>query len=229
MKASAKIILNSIDRVKQNLTLANFLYDRNESVIERVAKGRRRITWATSGTRPELSDAASSNIGEYLTFVRGRHYQFMLRDGSLIQISYDLSANDDVFQSRLVWYPCPVSFDPEELEFASIDELVETAPLDVLGCRAPLRFDYAPNQIADNHSCTHLHLGMEDLRLPVQRPFEPSRFIRLIMRTAYPQLWRETTFFRDVEDWGAQDRLDQDDRAYGALSWQVIVGEPQPA
>lgn len=223
MRSTAKTVLNSIEKIRHDLAAAGLLYDHNDSVMERTAKGRRRITWATSGTRPELSSAVESNIGEYLAFLRGRHYQFRLTDGALIQISYDLTPRDDVYQSRLVWYPCPVSFAPEELEIAPLDEIVETAPTDLIGCRAPLRFDYSPDQIAENHSCTHLHLGMENLRFPVQRPLEPNRFMRLIIRTAYPEFWGATTLFREVEDWGAQDRLDAEDRTHGAVTWNTTA------
>ncbi|SES67205.1 hypothetical protein SAMN05216412_101180 [Nitrosospira multiformis] len=224
MKATPKAILSSFESLKQRLAECNLLRDWNGSVIERSERGRQRITWATTGTRPELSDISTSNIKEYLLFLEGRHFQFMLTDGSLIQMSYDVqTTRNEIKTSRLVWYPCPVVFSPEELEFATINELVLTSPVETLSMQAPLRFDYSPEQEAENHSCTHLHLGTENFRMPVQRALEPSRFMRLIIRTAYPKIWSEFAHFREAEDWGSADRLTDDDKLFGSLSWHLPI------
>jgi len=220
-----KRLRDSFALIKDNLSRAGLLYDWNETVCEKAPIGR-RITWATTSTRPDLSDASNSNIDEYLTFLIGRHYHYLLSDGSMIQMSYDLDSRNEVKQSRLVWYPCPVIFLAEELEYSSIEELVRTSPLEQIGCRAPLRFDYAPHQATNNHSTTHLHLGMEDFRLPVQRPLEPSRFVRLIIRSAYPRVWSQLDCFKTAEDWNSTDGLDEDDKIHGSISWMLPVGAP---
>jgi len=217
-----KKLRDSFAIIKGSLSQAGILYDWNETVCEKAPIGR-RITWATTSTRPDLLDASNSNIDEYLTFLEGRHYHYLLSDGSMIQMSYDLSTRNEVKQSRLVWYPCPVVFSPEELEYSSIDELVRTSPLEQIACRSPLRFDYAPHQAKDNHSTTHLHLGMEDFRLPVQRPLEPTRFARLIIRAAYPRIWNTLDCFRNSEDWSSADGLDEDDQICGSISWRCSV------
>ncbi|MCU9949521.1 DUF2290 domain-containing protein [Pseudomonas sp. PDM13] len=223
MRASQPTIITAINNVKSILQRAGLLYDYNDCIAERVAQGKVRVTWSTATTRPDLTDIPDSNIKEYLIYLSGRHFNFQLFDGSLIQISYDIKSGS-IVQSRLVWFPCPVSFEPEELEYASLEELIRTAPNENIHCRAPLRFDYAPHQAADNHSSTHVHLGMENFRLPVQRPMEPRRFIRFIVRTAYPDVWSSPEFIRDdVENWSAQDRLDEDDKIYGSLNWNIPI------
>ncbi|CAM5399475.1 hypothetical protein TMEC54S_02566 [Thauera mechernichensis] len=224
MRTTEKRLRDSFAQIKDNLSHAGLLYDWNETVCEKAPIGR-RITWATTSTRPDLSDASNSNIDEYLTFLIGRHYHYLLSDGSMIQMSYDLDTRNEVKQSRLVWYPCPVIFLPEELEYSSIEELVRTSPLEQIGCRSPLRFDYAPHQATNNHSTTHLHLGMEDFRFPVQRPLEPSRFARLIIRSAYPRIWSTLDCFKTAEDWNSADGLDEEDQIYGSISWlRPVVG-----
>lgn len=224
MKATPKAIIAAFDLIKQQLLDCNLLADWNPSVIERLSKGVNRVTWATVGTRPELTDISNSSVQEYLLFLEGRHFQFRLVDGSFFQLSYDVkSQNDEISQSRLVWYPCPVAFSPEELEIASLSEIIQTSPINTLALQAPLRFDFAPNQEADNHSSTHLHLGKEDFRLPVQRALEPSRFVRFIIRSAYPHAWKEFPCFREAEDWGFADKLQEDDKLVGAISWQLPI------
>jgi hypothetical protein len=219
MKASESAIRTSFSLIKKNLSDCGLLYSWNDSVVERLSRREKRITWATSGTRPDISSASISTISEYLMFLDGNHYQFRLNDGSLIQLSYDIDGRGYVKQSRLVWYPCPVQFSLEELEYASITELVLHAPNETIVCRAPLRFDFSPDQAKSNHSSSHMHLGMEEFRLPVHRALEPSRFIRLIIRTMYPKIWEEFPVFKFTEDWSTQDRLGSDDRAFGFLGW----------
>jgi hypothetical protein len=223
MKASEAAIQASINAVKKNLDDAGLLYDWNNCTVVRISNRRKRITWATSLVRPDLTSYAISNIGEYLQFLDGRHYQFLLNDGSLIQLSYDFDRGGDITQSRLVWYPCPVQFAPEELEYETIRELILSAPTETIACNAPIRLDFSPDQITHNHSSTHIHLGMEEFRLPVHRAMEPSRFIRFIIKTIYPKVWDAYPVFKNSEDWSAQDRLSNDDRLYGYLGWHLPI------
>ncbi|WP_373889341.1 DUF2290 domain-containing protein [Massilia sp. TS11] len=224
MHANANSIIQSLESLKARLHEAGILYDWNPSIREAVRHGVSRVTWATNGTRPDLSGVTVSNISEYLAFLAGRHFQFQLTDGSLIQMSYDIrNQSSEVVSSRLVWYPCPIEFSQEELTYASLEEMILSSPTELLSLQAPLRFDFAPHQIGPNHSATHLHMGKEDFRLPVQRAMEPSRFMRLVIRTAYPQVWEQTELFNTVENWGAQDRLSADDQSCGALTWTIPV------
>jgi len=223
MKASPKRIFLCIESIGVNLNAVGLLYDKNKSVIEKSRNGKQRITWAVEGTRPDFLTNSNSNIGEYVELLKGRNYQFLLIDGSFIQFSYEVDSRNNITSSRLVWYPCPVEFVQAELEYATIDELVLTSPLEKVLCKPPLRLDFAPHQIKENHSSTHLHLGMENFRLPVCRAMEPARFIRLIIRTIYPDIWGSTTNFRNVADWSASDRLSEEDKIMGFLSWQSPV------
>lgn len=221
MKASPKSILHSIESVKLKLNKAGLLYSWNDSVVEKTSKGRKRITWASTGTAIDLLTKSDSDIEEYLNFLKEKHYQFQLIDGSLIQLSYEIDSKHNVKSSRLVWYPCPVEFTPEALEYATIEELVTTTPTESILCKAPLRIDFSPDQASENHSSTHLHLGMENFRLPVHRALEPSRFMRLIIRTVYPDTWNSFPDFKETENWSAQDLLHADDKLIGFLSWNT--------
>jgi hypothetical protein len=230
MSASTKAVQAALDQMKRRLLEAGLLEDWNPSVVEKTFdRGVRRVTWATNGVRPELVDVSLSNVREYLLFLEGRHYQFKLVDGSLIQVSYDVrERSSEVVQSRLVWYPCPVSFAPEEVFEFQLSELILSSPTELINLQAPLRIDYAPNQVADNHSTTHMHLGREEFRLPVQRPMEPCRFLRLIIRSAFPHVWSTNNIFRDVEDWTCNEALNDDDKLCGSLSWHLPIQVQRP-
>jgi hypothetical protein len=219
VKASLAEVQRSFRNVEEHLRDLGLLVDHNEAVVLRLDRNTVRVTWATSTLRPDLSKFVDSTIEEYLTFLRGRHFNFLLSDGSMIQLSYDLFRKDQIVGCRAVWFPCPVSFGAEDLEYASIDELVETTPHLDLICRSPLRIDFAPKLIAPDHPSTHMHSGVEKFRLPAQRALEPSRFVRLILRTAYPDIWRGGAETMNCDDWSANDSLTDEDRRVGFLGW----------
>jgi hypothetical protein len=222
MRATVGDIQTSMRNIEEHLRELGLLRDVNDLAVLRLAAQTVRLTWATSTLRPEFSNFVDSTIEEYLMFLSGRHFNFMLIDGSLIQLSYDVFRSNQVVGARAVWFPCPVTFTAEDLEMASIEELVLTTPQIYLSCRAPLRIDFSPRQVGPDHPSTHLHSGAEKFRLPIQRAIEPSRFIRLILRTAYPELWRGKAEAMVCEDWGAHDSLTDEDRRTGFLGWNPI-------
>jgi hypothetical protein len=224
MRATVGDIQTSMRNIETQLRDLGILRDSNELTVLRLSANRTvRLTWSTHTLGLELSKFTDSTIEEYLTFLSGRHYNFMLMDGSLIQLSYDVFRSNQVIGSRAVWFPCPVTFTAEDLEIVTIEELVLTTPQINLSCRAPLRIDFSPRQVTPDHPSTHLHSGVEKFRLPMQRAIEPSRFVRLILRTAYPELWRGKGESMVCDDWGARDSLTDEDRQTGYLGWNSIT------
>jgi hypothetical protein len=219
MKATVSGVMRSLRAIEQSLRDLDFLYDGNECVAQSIGKGVTRVTWATTGVRPDLMSYANSSIDEYLEFLKGRHFNFMLMDGAFIQLSYDVKGADEICGCRVVWYPCPIDFDLEDLEHEPLDTLILTTPTGRLSCRAPLRVDFAPDAATADHPATHMHAGVENFRLPLQRAVEPGRFIRLIFRTVYPALWRGKAELFQCEDWKASDNLTTEDKSVGFLGW----------
>lgn len=226
MRASISQIQASFRSVANCLRELELLYDVNETTVLRLSKNETRITWSSPNIRPSLTEFSDSTIGEYLRALKGRHFNFQLTDGALIQFSYDVHRRDHITAGRAVWFPCPAIFSLDDLEIATIEELVLTTPTEHLACRAPLRIDHAPSLASEDHPVTHMHAGMEDFRLPIQRALEPSRFLRLILRTAYPRYWRARAELITCENWGGTDGLTHEDRAVGYLGWNVGVECP---
>lgn len=221
MKASLAEIQSSYRRVEWQLRELDLLLDHNEFAVERLDRHTRRVTWATTSLRPDLLRFSDSTVEEYLEFIRGRHFNFLLKDASVIQLSYDLKRGDEIVGCRAVWFPCPVAFSVEDLEFTTIEELVGTTPNRDIGCRGPLRVDFAPGMAKPDHPHTHLHTGLENFRLPVQRAIEPTRFARLVLRTAYPHVWRGGAEGMTCDDWSGADNLTEEDRQVGFLGWTL--------
>ncbi|HWI84458.1 hypothetical protein, partial [Ramlibacter sp.] len=74
MKATPRDIDHALRQARQIIQTLGLLLDANENATERVEERVVRVTWATASVRPDLSSFVDSNIEEYLTFVRGRHY-----------------------------------------------------------------------------------------------------------------------------------------------------------
>lgn len=221
MRAAVSTIQASLRNIEEGLRNIGILRDLNEAVTLRIDARTVRLTWRTATLGPELSRFGDSTVEEYLEFLRGRHFNFMFSDGALVQLSYDVHRADQVVGARCVWYPCPVSFMAEDLEYATIEELILTTPQINLSCRSPIRVDFAPKQVTPDHPSTHVHSGAEKFRLPAQRAIEPSRFMRLILRTAYPDCWRGRGEAMGGEDWGSHDSLTPEDRRVGFLGWNL--------
>ncbi len=222
MHATVAEIQASLRNIEEKLRDLNLLYDFNESTISQLAPHVVRLTWATHTAGPELSKYVDSSVEEYLAFLQGRHFNFMLVDGSLIQLTYDVLRRNNVVGVRNMWFPCPVSFSPEDLEMVTIEELITTTPPAMMACRSPLRIDFSPDQVTPDHPATHMHLGVEKSRMPIQRAMEPGRFVRLILRTAYPNVWRGNAEHMICENWGSQDSLTAEDRRVGFLGWDPL-------
>lgn len=222
MRANTHDIIAALGHVKTCLQGLGLLLDFNVSVVEKLDAQTNRVTWAVSGLRPDLSSHADATIEEYVGFLRGRHYQAQLIDGALIQLSYDVGRAKKIIGARLVWYPCPADFALEELDTASIEEIVLTTPTEKLGCRAPIRIDFAPDLKKENHSSTHLHLGYEKTRIPVQRSMEPLRFLGFILRTAYPSYWTTISNSFEAGDWSAIDERTDDDKTNASIGWNPL-------
>jgi hypothetical protein len=124
--------------------------------------------------------------------------------------------NAQIIRNRLCYYPCPLIFeqgawDPAEIPLLDLfdglvaeefDEVLESiAQVDArrtgprLRMRGPIRFDYAPEQQTTTHPASHVHLGGDDVRLPVFGKLSVGHFLRFVIRH-YPQYWTSAAALR---------------------------------
>lgn len=64
-----------------------------------------------------------------------------------------------------------------------------------------LRYDVSPKGYAPNvHSYSHLHFGLNEMRLPCSKILTPVMFTELVIKTAYPNEWQKAIENKTIND-----------------------------
>jgi hypothetical protein len=132
-----------------------------------------------------------SSVEEYIDALRWRDFLCVIRGGGVIQVDY-LVEGTTVVEHRLAYLPCPFEFSDEELAGAPILDVIETLSEREYAarfrCRGPLRMDFrVPAPPA--HPTSHLHLLVDQCRIPVFGPVSPGLFFRFVFKNFYPEAW----------------------------------------
>jgi hypothetical protein len=172
---------------------------------------RLRLTWPSAKLAAGVfNDFGFGSIAEYAKYLREGHYTSLLRDGGLLQISFDFK--DDVLAGyRFCFYPCPLVLPPNE---DSVDwdvfiqllvddlydhiEMCESWENDTEGTQvstnsqhqrlrlqAPIRFDFA-RDTDPPEPASHVHIGYPESRIPVYAPLSAGHFLHFVISHFYP-------------------------------------------
>ncbi len=124
-----------------------------------------------------------------------KDYNFMLIDGSLIQLQYEFNRGN-VIGHILSFLPNPsyekYQDNPEEFEILYYGNELFTSILEKRTIVFPIRFDYS--QTHNNiHPKIHATFGnYKDCRIPISKPIGPKMFISFILRNFYNFKFIET-------------------------------------
>ncbi|RTL12476.1 MAG: DUF2290 domain-containing protein [Neisseriaceae bacterium] len=164
------------------------------------------VTW-NSGCK--LSDYFGiNNLYElYKQFVKNNEYNFILNDGSLIQLFYEFDAAGELKSHRLYFLHFPFLSDGILIEgYGVLDYLeswedikylnntYESEEYDVFFIINKfksigfIRFDYDPVanlKSPDDHPKCHLTINQEAVRIPVTNPMNPEDFLAFILTHYY--------------------------------------------
>jgi len=125
-----------------------------------------------------------------------RDFNFMLIDGSLIQMQYRFARNN-INSHILSFLPNP-SFEkyqdnPEEFEKLYYGIELFTNIIDKKTIIFPIRFDFSEKHEEIIHPKIHATFGnYKDCRIPIAKPISPKRFISFILRNFYNYKFIET-------------------------------------
>jgi hypothetical protein len=132
-------------------------------------------------------------FSEYMGALRIGDFSILMGDGGVIQVSIDFSGGQ-IVGHRLVYLPCPIHIGADEIRLDTgeiypladfIDDLSEDEFRDRLRVRAPIRFEYDPENAGDEHPSSHLHLGRADCRIAVSCPLHLDTFLRFVFKRFY--------------------------------------------
>lgn len=204
------------EKVKKNINgliflwqKSGFLYDsRNHNLFFKPARIT-EVTWGDDAF--VLKGTEFSTISEYCALIENRQYSMLLSDGSFFQISYSFQRGE-IVKHRLCWYPAPIKIWPLELNDATsisnlILEKMAALDFDEFKCRSPIRFDFAPDQVAEDHAEVHMHISEENCRIPVRTPLSLKEFVCFIINNFYNGIDGHHELYDKAITWDGRDTL----------------------
>jgi hypothetical protein len=150
-----------------------------------------RVSWEPFHHSPGLLEAMDkADIFTYISWIECGEYSAILFDGSLIQITCDVSRGR-LIGHRYCYIPCPFALDPFWTATKSLVETVESLmlsdPLSVR-LRSSVRFDFDPSAARVGHPASHMTINSSNCRIACAAPLHYGRFIDLVFRSFYPEI-----------------------------------------
>ncbi|MBK6013779.1 DUF2290 domain-containing protein [Streptomyces sp. MBT53] len=182
-----------------------------------------RVSWhSINPSAPFLVNRGDLGLQDYRNWVASGAYSAHLFDGSLLQITYDVSGGD-ISGHRLAYIPCPYRLDPDMVYqdplLDVVDIHVATEPANML-LRSAVRFDYDPENAKPGHPSSHMTINASSCRIACAAPLHIGRFIDFIFRHFYADIWSGHTdyFSRGAHrEIGARTIIEED--RYGPHIW----------
>lgn len=159
-----------------------------------------RVSWhAHDRSAPFLVTREHPSIEQYLAWVTSGAYSAILFDGSLLQLTYDIS-DGEVSGHRLAYVPCPYDLDLAMLaEGEPLANVVDLYRSTDAALRSPVRFEYDPRSAKPGHPAVHMTMNTSGCRIACVAPLHVLRFVDFVFRQFYPYLWiAHRTFFNEA-------------------------------
>jgi hypothetical protein len=185
------------------------------------------VSWTTPGanysnfllTRDDLT------VEGYLHWLETNQYSALLDDGSLLQLSYSLTAHE-IVGHRLAFVPCPVVLDQGCRDFLeegySMSEVVRMQLQDPsnLYMKTSVRFDYDPDSAGEHHPAAHFTMNSADCRIACAAPMRVGRFLDFIFQHFYAARYQKHSYLRELQmsGWFRPTQIDRD-RSSIHLNW----------
>lgn len=202
-----------------------FALDARAHVTERLSNTLSSLIWSREDPDASLIIDDPARIMDYIALIERKEYSYLMHDGSIIQISYTYDAGE-IASHRLLYYPCPFQIDISILnEFgATISDLIREVYLDDLqgsvSLVSPIRFDYAPEAVADFHPASHITVNRQTCRIPVRSPMRFDQFMGFVIENFYPHILSEPSIADTILRAHDAECLSDHDRSRMHFSWR---------
>lgn len=171
-----------------------------------------------------LGQRAQHSVELYQDWVETGHYNAILFDGSLLQLSYE-AAGRVLTKHRLAYVPCPAIVDWELLTVFPVLDVVDdalSAGFDSLNLATVVRFDFDLESAEPGHPAAHLSMNTADCRIPCITPVRLGRFVQFVFSHFYPDVWRNHRYLRNIPVSEMGGRTVTHEEAAGThLAWAV--------
>ncbi len=172
----------------------------------------------------------------YKCAIENDDYDYLLKDGSFFQFSYELSKEKECEIIRLAFYPSIddytyESFLKEELEtsFSECGSEYYELFLQYISEQEPsiktvFRYDYDKSLYVNRvHSAAHVHFGSdENIRIPINTQLKPSAFVKMVLEYYYYNQWKTMIRFENTGLWISSHDTDILDGEYFDEKDQVV-------
>ncbi len=177
----ANRIKRDIDVALEQMVIAGIIVSANYPIISSFGAESFEISWKAD-CHLSYAFGYESVLNLYFETVRRRDFSFLLSDGSLGQLYYQVSEGR-LFSHRLCFFPAPLRIEPDELlSLQELDQLLTAEDkLERLCHSVPIRFDFSEDVIPD-HPHSHASLISQLCRIPVVGPLSVHRFLRFVSR-----------------------------------------------
>ncbi len=186
------------------------------------------VAWHAHKQQAEFLITREHTYEQYLIWVENGSYSALLRDASLLQISYEVR-DGKIVAHRLAYVPCPCIVSQDLLdalleEGHSIDEIVSLCEhaRDVV-FRSPIRFDYDAANAKPGHPASHMTINSPDCRIACVAPMHVLRFVDFVYRNFYPKLWSAHASFFAEAAWRhiGDGVIVNDERTHLHMAWDT--------
>jgi len=215
----AKRIGDYVFRLMEN----DVALDANAHVALQRDNNRWFLSWASEHPwQASIINSDFATISEYRALLENRAFSAILYDGSALQISYIFEGNT-VTKHRLCYYPCPLLIAPDEVQAESLLDFISNLSAEEvdrrLRLRSPIRFDFDPDSVADDHPSSHMHISFEECRIAVAGPLSAGRFFEFVLRNFYRDAWNSKNGIRDFRIDAHERVISEADRVWAHVNW----------
>lgn len=192
-KKPNKCVLNLKNQINNSLVLLEKLklvrYYNNIEEEYIVDDDVFRLSWKNHSGGRNVSSNAFLKIDQYLGILNSGAYHAILRDYSIIRVSFSFNDSNLVSQN-LLWWPCPVEIDFEDEEYDSYVDIVEMFLYEKKNfrMRSPIRIDLDTTNNTPDHPMAHMHTQHPKSRINIEEPICFNSFIKFIINNYYPTI-----------------------------------------
>jgi hypothetical protein len=217
-----KNIQNTAEEMNNTMILLfglKLLYYYKE-VRPQFSNGKQIITW--DNHIPDRANCGPffTTLKQYEHILKSGAFHCILFDGSIIRSAFIFDSNNLINHSHL-WWPAPYnneSYIEEVTPQSKYEDFINDSNWKKrLRMRSPIRIDFDPKNMNDNHPLVHMHIQHQETRIHIDKPICFNKFVKYIFQNFY------SSIDLDFRKWNLLDFSYEKSEIYGHISSRIII------